>query len=162
LGRHAGGDSFQQIRQGRFIYIILTVQGIQNSVHVFFREAPGVQAAGILPAARIGNIEHITDAGCFTGSVDQGNAFGTAPHITAHGVAPQPILRAGRSVRPLSEDHELLCIGVFVDTRSRGQERGPPLIAAGDLLRGLVSHLRVKLHFARHEPTSLQKNKPAG
>ena len=36
------------------------------------------------------------------------------------------------------------------------------LLAAGDLFCRLVSHLRVKLHFARHEPTSLQKNKPAG
>ncbi|MBR2592392.1 MAG: hypothetical protein IKD62_05435, partial [Oscillospiraceae bacterium] len=42
------------------------------------------------------------------------------------------------------------------------QERNPALIAAGDLLRRLISHLRIKLHFARHEPTSLQKNKPVG
>ena len=142
--------AFKQFKQRGPFDAIICLQHAHHRVHVARLHFPQVYGHGIFPSAGVGHIENVPDTGRFGGRVDQGDALGAAPHIPAHGVCPQPVFRAGRRVRPLGEDHELLRIGIFVDARGRGQERGPPLVAAGDLLRRILGHLRVSHCFVGH------------
>lgn len=68
----------------------------------------------MFPAARIGYIENIAYSRLIARGVDECDALGAAPDIPAHFIVPQFIIRAGRGVGALSENHELLMVGVFV------------------------------------------------
>ena len=111
---------------------------------------PKVRAAGVFSAASIRHIKYISQLGIVTGGVDQSDSPGAAPHIPAHSIIPQVIFRAGRCLRALGKDHQLLVVGVLIQPRSGGQKGRPLLVAAGDLLRRVVRHLRVELQFSRH------------
>ena len=150
LGRQAVSDSIELLNEQWLIRAILIFQHGGHVVHVAIFHTPDVRAAGIRPAACVGYVEHIADAGRIPAGVNQGNAFGAAPHIPAHGVRPQPVLRAGRRVGPLGEDHELFRVRIFVNPRRRGQEGSPLLIAAAQSLCRVLGHLRVSQCFVGH------------
>ena len=77
---------------------------------------PKERAAGIRAAAGIRYIKNIFHAGSIPGAVDQSDALGAAPHIAVHGVIPDLVARAGRRLRLLGEDQELLIIGVLIQS----------------------------------------------
>lgn len=127
------------------------LQSCRYCVLMLLPVLPKIRTAGVFSAAGIGHIEYISQSGIVAGGVNQGNAPGATPHIPAHPIVPQVIFGAGRGLRALSEDHQLFMVGVLVQPRSGGQKGRPLLVAAGDLLRRVVGHLRVELQFSRHQ-----------
>ena len=57
---------------------------------------------------------------------------------------------AANFVRALGIDHKLFVVRVFVEPCGGLQELRPALIAAGDLCRRMVGHLRIRLYFCGH------------
>ena len=145
-----GGNGIQQIGQGDVFQVILSFQHGVDSIRVAFIHLPKERAAGVFPAARVRHIEHIMNPGNIGGGIHQGNSLGAAPHIPAHGVVPQIEARTGRGVRPLGVDHQLLMVRVFVKAGGCPQEGSPILVAARNLPRSILGHLRVGQCFIRH------------
>ena len=146
-----GGHTLQLIGKARFPGNPKSpFQSRRHRILMLLPVLPKVRATGVFSAAGIRHIEYVFQPGTVPGGVNQGNAPGTAPHIAAHPTVPQVIFRAGRRLRALGEDHQLLMVGVLIQSRSGGQKGRPLLVAAGDLLRCVVCHLRVELQFSRH------------
>ena len=78
----------------------------------------GIQA--VVHTARVRYIKHISQYRSALAGVDQRDALGPPAHIAAHGLVPQVVLGAGRGVRALLVDHELLVVGIFLKMLSRG------------------------------------------
>ena len=91
-------------------------QGGGHTVPVLRAVFPKERAAGIRAAACVGYIKDIFHPGRVPGAVDQSNALRAAPYITVHGFVPDLIASAGRGLRLLSEDQELLVVGVFIQS----------------------------------------------
>lgn len=150
--RKLGGDALQLVGKAVFAGNVEAVfQRRRYSVPVLLRAVlPEEGAAGVFPATRVGDVEHIPKPGPVAGGVDEGDAPGAAPDVPAHPLIPQVVFRAGRGVRALGENHKLLVVGVLVEPRGGGEKGRPLLIAAGDLRRRVVGHLCVELDFTRH------------
>ena len=103
----------------------------------------------------VGDVEDVAQAGRVAGDVDEGNAAAAVPDIAAHAPVPDAVLRAGRRVGPLGEDHELFAVRVFIEPRGGAQKRRVLLVAAGDLLRRPVGKLRIRLYCCRHQKAFL-------
>ena len=141
-----GGDAFKLFRKPMFSgNIEAALQGGGHGVIVFVLIGPKIRAAGLLPAAGIGYVEHILDFRIVAAGVDERDALAPAPDIAPHGLVPEIVVRAGRGLRALGVDHELLMVGVLVKPRRRGEKAGPRLQAAGELLGCLIGHLRIEL-----------------
>ena len=126
------------------------LQSCRHRIPMLLPVLPKVRAAGVFPAAGVRHIKYISQPGIVPGGVNQSDSPGAALHIPAHSIIPQVIFRAGRRLRALGKDHQLFVVGVLIQPRSGGQKGRPLLVAAGDLLRRLVRHLRVELQFSRH------------
>ncbi len=124
-------------------------RGFSGSL-VVLMDGPLCDCPGVVPRTRIRYVEHIPQFGGVACRVNQGNALGPPADIPAHGLVPKGILRAGRCVRPLSVDHELFMIGIFVQSCGSDQEPCPRLVAAGDLSGRVMGHLHVGLGCALH------------
>ena len=74
------------------------------------------RAAGIRAAACVGYIKNVFHPGRVPGAVDQSNALCAAPYIAVHGFVPDLIASAGRGLRLLGKDQELLVVGVFIQS----------------------------------------------
>ncbi len=92
---------------------------------------PKKRAAGIGPAACVGNVEYIFDARIIPGTVQKRDPLGTAPHKAVHGVIPDLVARAGSRLRSLREDQELLIIGVLIQSGRCFKKCRPSLEAFG-------------------------------
>ena len=146
-----GGDPLQLFfHAAGGIHVEAAFQGGGHGVVMLVPVFPKIGAAGFLPAARVGHVEYIPKPGTVAAGVDQGDPPAPAPHIAVHGVVPKLVVRAGRGLRPLGVDHQLLVIGVLIQSCGGGEKTRPRLQAAGDLLCGLVGQLRVELQFAWH------------
>ena len=144
------GNSIQQIRQGIVFQAVFFLQHGMNSIRIAFIQLPKEKAAGVFPAARVRHVKYIMNPGNISGGIHQGNSLGAAPHIPAHGVVPQIEARTGRGVRPLGVDHQLLMVRVFVKAGGCPQKGSPILVAARNLPRSILGHLRVGQCFIRH------------
>ena len=111
---------------------------------------PKVRAAGILSAARVGNIKDVPNPRLVSGIVDEGDPFSAAPDIPAHFIVPDLISGAGCRVGPLGKNHELFVIRILVEPRGGFQKIRPVRMAGGDLRRRMIDHLRQILHITRH------------
>ena len=109
---------------------------------------PKIEAAGIFPAACIGNIKHIFEPWIIAAGVKERNPFGATADISAHLFIPKVVIGTGGCVRLLSENHQLLMERIFVQPPHCFKERRPFTEAARNLSCGGVCHLRVKLQFA--------------
>ena len=94
---------------------------------------PEIRAAGALRGTSIRYIEHIFQLRSIPGVVDEGDALCAPANITPHSLVPQFVVRAGRGFGALGVDHELLVVGVLIQSGCGGQKICPALIAAGDL-----------------------------
>ena len=126
------------------------LQSIGYGLPVVVTVCPKVKAAGIFPAASVGNIEDIPKPRIFPSGVNEGDALGATAHIAPHLIVPQVILGAGSGIRTLSKNHKLFMERVFVEPRCGLQERRPLTKAARDLLGSVVCHLCVEVQFTRH------------
>ena len=162
--RKLGGDALQLVGKAVFAgNVEAAFQRRRHGVAVLLRAVlPEEGAAGIFPAACIGDVEHISKPGPVAGGVDKGDAPGAAPDVPAHLLIPQVVFRAGRGVRALGEDHELFVVGVFVEPRGGGEKGRPLLVAAGDLRCRVVGHLGIGLDFTRHRQRPPRQNPGTG
>lgn len=136
-------------------------KGIRNGLEMLRFVVPKVGAAGIFPAARICHVEDISQPWSFTVGINKSNALRAAPDVPPHFLIPQVIFRTGGSFRPLCENKELLMERVLIQTCGGGQKSSPLLVAAGDLRRGIVCHLRKHQGFTRHRCPPFPQNSPA-
>ncbi|WP_295759325.1 hypothetical protein [uncultured Oscillibacter sp.] len=140
----AGGDAPDLLLQPRAgPHAVGPFQHILHSGDIFLTHGPEVDRAGVLPLPGVRHIEHIAQLRAAARVVHQGDALGAAAHIAAHGLVPEVILGAGRGVRALLVDHELLIVGVFVEPGRSGKEGCPLLPAPGHLSGGFFRHLGV-------------------
>ena len=65
--------------------------------------------------------------------IDKGDALCAPADITPHSLVPQFVICAGGGFGTLGVDHQLLMVGVFIQSGCGGQEVCPALVAAGDL-----------------------------
>ena len=144
------GNGIQQIGQGSAFRAVLPFQHGMDGIRIGFVHLPKKRATGVFPTARVRHVEYIMNPGNIGGGIHQGNSLGAAPHIPAHGVVPQIEARTGRGVRPLGVDHQLFMVRVFVKTGGCPQEGSPVLVAARNLPRSILGHLRVGQCFFRH------------
>ena len=121
------------------------LQRRRHRVPMFRPVLPKERAARILAAACVRYIKYIFQSGPVADGVNEGNSLTALPHIPAHLIVPQLIVRAGRGLRALGKNHELFMVGVLIQPRSGCQKGRPLLVAAGDLLRCVVCHLCVEL-----------------
>lgn len=155
---HLSGDLLQLVGKALFAEnLIFLFQRSRNRALMLRAILPKVRAAGILPAARVGNIKDVPNPRLVSGIVDEGNPFSATPDIPAHFIIPDLISGAGRRVGPLGKNHELFVIRIFVEPRGGFQKIRPVRMAGGDLCRRVVGHLCQSLDIARHS-----KNPPFG
>ena len=119
-----------------------------NGVVILVFVFPKIKTAGILPAARIGNVKNISEPWIISGGVKERDTLGAAADISAHLLIPKVIIGTGGCVRLLSENHQLLMERIFVQPSHCFKKRCPLPEAACNLPCGAVSHLRIKLQFA--------------
>ena len=100
-----------------------SLQRILHSGDILLPHGPEVDRAGVLPLPGVRHIEHIAQLRAAARVVHQRDALGPPAHIAAHGLVPEVILGAGRGVRALLVDHELLIVGGFLKLLSRGNVR---------------------------------------
>ena len=111
---------------------------------------PKKRAAGIRAAACVGYVKNIFHPGRVPGAVDQRDALRAAPYIAVHGLVPDLIAGAGRGLRLLGEDQELLVIGVLIQSGRCFKKCRPCLEAFRRFPRSLGRQLRIELGFTRH------------
>nr|WP_277668598.1 hypothetical protein [Caproiciproducens galactitolivorans] len=139
---HLSGDLLQLVGKALFAgNLIFLFQCRRNRALMLRTVLPKERAAGILPAARVGNIKDVPNPRLVAGSVDERNPFSAAPDIPAHFIVPDLISGAGRRVGPLGENHELLMVRIFVEPRGGFEKIRPVRMAGGDLRRRVVGHL---------------------
>lgn len=144
-----GGDLFKLFSQVAAGHVKPLFQRRRYGVLVFLPILPQ-PGPGILSAAGVGHIEHIPQKRPVSAVVYDGDARGPPAHIPAHPLIPEIIFRAGGGVGPLGVDQELFGVRIFIETPCRGEKGCPFLIAAGDLMRGMVGQLCVGLDLTRH------------
>ena len=66
---------------------------------------PKIKAAGIIPAACVGNVKNIFEPWIIARGVDQRNTLGTTTDITPHLLIPKVVVGTGSCVWLLSKDH---------------------------------------------------------
>ena len=134
---------------------ILCFQHVMDSIHMRILQYPCLHMPGILPGTGIGHIEHIPQVqAVFTGG-QQGDALGSAPDITVHGVVPGVKAGAGGGVWSLCVDQELIGKGILVQPGSCGEKGCLVQIIPGDLPGRLIRLLGIDLCFRGHGIPSL-------
>ena len=155
-------NAFQLCGQGMSMSAVTIFKRIVDSIRILVFHFPQIEAKGILPFTGIADIEDIANLRIISTVIDQRDPLGTAPDVPPHSVIPQIILRTGRCIRTLSEDHELFMIWILVQPCSRSQERCPLLIAPRDLSRSAVSQLNQGLCVCRQLMSSFLLSLPQG
>ncbi|MBQ3663755.1 MAG: hypothetical protein II914_06455, partial [Clostridia bacterium] len=87
-------------------------QRVMDCSRILVFHFPQIESKGILPFPCIADIEYVANLGIIPTVIDQRDPLGTAPDVPPHSVIPQIILRTGRCIRTLSEDHELFMIWI--------------------------------------------------
>ena len=137
------GDGLQLFREGAVFRAVLVFQHGLYCIHVLIFQRPDLRCQGVLPGSGIRYIEDIPDTRNVPGSVHQGDSFGSAPDIPAHGFVPQIIFRAGCRFRTLSKNHELLMERILIQAGSGLQKSRPLLKTACNLPCRILCHLHI-------------------
>ena len=104
----------------------------------------------VLPALRVGHVEHVAEEYPAVAVTQQGDSFRAAPDAAAHAMVPEVELRAGGGVRALGVNHDLVQEAIFVELPRHHQELGPVLDLGSQIPRGVVRHLAVGFDFRCH------------
>ena len=79
--------------------------------------------------------------------INQSDAVAAAFHISSHSGIPSVVIGAGRRVRPLGEDQQLLLKRILVQPGRRLQKRRPVAYALRDLHSGILRESFIKRKF---------------
>ena len=151
FGHELGSNLLQLVGKTIFTgYTEAVLQGCGNSVLMFLPVFPKIQAAGIFPAACVGNIKNVFQPWIIAAGINQSNPLGATADIAPHPLVPKVVVSAGCRFGLLSENHKLLMERIFVQASHRFQKRRPLSETPCNLLCGTVCHLRVKIQFTRH------------
>lgn len=136
--RHGGpkAEGFRQI-------------GFQRG-EMFLLYPPEVHGPGGTAGAGIRNVKYVPQAGAVPTGIYQCNALGAALHIPAHPVVPEIVSGAGRCIRALGVNHELILIGILVQPGRAAQETLPRFLIRSGHEGGAFGHLRVILGLFVH------------
>ena len=99
---------------------------------VFTVHLPWLKRARVFPRARVRDVENIPQPRRVAAVVHKRDPLGPAPHIPPHPPRPDVVIRAGRSVRPLGVDHELVGERVLVVARHGAEKRCPRVVTVSD------------------------------
>ena len=129
-----GRNLFQLVNEiSGVLNIVLFLQCIRNYLRMLRAVFPEIGTAGAFRGAGIRYIEHIFQLRSVPGVIDKGDALCAPADITPHSLVPQFVICAGGGFGTLGVDHQLLMVGVFIQSGCGGQEVCPALVAAGDL-----------------------------
>ena len=141
-----GGHLLQLLRQTSPAGdLIVSLQHGRYALHVLLLKLPEPDSTGIFLSPGVGHIEHIAQLRVIPLRVDEGDAFGATADIPPHGLVPDIVLSAGRGIRALGVDHDLLIVGIFVEPCCCGQKIRPSPVAAGELPGRFLRHTAVCL-----------------
>jgi hypothetical protein len=93
---------------------ILLFQSRRNRILMLREVLPKERAAGIFPAARVGNIKDVPNPRLVARGINERDSLGAAPDITAHFIVPDLIIGAGHRVRTLGINHELFVVRILI------------------------------------------------
>ena len=105
----------------------------------------------VLPALRVGHVEHVAEEDSSIAVAEQGDALGAAPDASAHAAGPEVELGAGGGGGALGVDHDLVQKVIFVKLARREQKLGPVYDLGGQVRRGMVRHLAIGIGFRGHQ-----------
>ncbi|MDD6965999.1 MAG: hypothetical protein SPE19_00635 [Candidatus Faecousia sp.] len=129
-----GGNLFQLINEiTGVLNVVLFLHSGRNHLLMLQTVFPEIGTAGAFGCAGIRYIEHIFQLRSVPGVIDKGDALCAPADITPHSLVPQFVICAGGGFGTLGVDHQLLMVGVFIQSGCGGQEVCPALVAAGDL-----------------------------
>lgn len=149
--RQTGGDPFQLFRKSVPTWNFkAALQRRGNGGTVFLPILPKVRTAGVFPAAGVGYIKHVADFCLVSTGVNERDSPAAPADVTPHGPVPEVIFGAGRGVRPLGIDQELLMIGVLVQPSGGGEKGRPLLQAPGELPSSILREPGVLLCLICH------------
>ena len=120
-------------------------RGHCRQVRFFQRPQPGRTA--LPPGAGVGDVKDIPQRRAASAVVHKGNSPRTAFDVPPHAAVPEIICCAGRGVRPLGVDHELIQVRILIEPGGGLQKSRPSAEAAGQLHRRMVGHLRIEFVF---------------
>ena len=151
FGHELGSNLFQLVGKTFFTgHTEAVLQRCSNSIVVLVFVFPKIKAAGIFPAACVGNVKNIFEPWIIAAGVNQRNTLRTTTDISAHLLIPKVVIGTGSSIRLLSKNHQLLMERVLIQPSHCFKERCPFPKTACNLLCGVVCHLCVKIQFTRH------------
>ena len=157
------GDTFKLIgKTFASVYLVTVLKHIGYGFSVFLTVLPKIRGSRTFGSACVRHIKYIAQSRSFSVVVDEGDALGAAPDISAHFFVPEVILGAGDGIRALGVDHDLLGIRVLIQPGSGGEKARPPLVTAGNLPLRFVCHLHICLQFAWHRVPPSQKIRAPG
>lgn len=122
----------------------------RDSALVLVPVLPEHGVPAVLPALRVGHVEHVAEEYPAVAVTQQGDSFRAAPDAAAHAMVPEVELRAGGGVRALGVNHDLVQEAIFVELPRHHQELGPVLDLGSQIPRGVVRHLAVGFDFRCH------------
>ncbi|ASB41314.1 hypothetical protein ADH66_11990 [Acutalibacter muris] len=151
LGGQLPGNGLQLVGQAAFIgNAVLFPKGGSHGFGMFPAVLPQVGAAAPFPLHGVGNIEHISNPTAVLPDVKQGDTRGAPTHPPAHALFPHVVTGAGRGLRALGVDEDLLVVRVFVEPGGGFQEVCPLRKTAGKLTGGALRQLCKGLCFFVH------------
>ena len=115
LGGQGRGDNLQLFHKAAVAGDLIGLfQGCGNSRQVRFFQRPQPGRTALPPGAGVGDVKDIPQRRAVSAVVHKGNALRPAFDVPPHAFVPEIIRRTGRSVRPLSVDHELIQIRILI------------------------------------------------
>ena len=125
---------------------ILPVQRFRNSAGFLRRHLPQIRLARPTDGAGVGYVKDILQLGLAPLVLpNEGNALGPGLHPPPHSVVPQLHAGAGRSVRALGVDQELVAERIFIEPACGAQIPLPAVHIPRDGLGGVACQLGYKL-----------------
>ncbi|WP_217960052.1 hypothetical protein [Acutalibacter muris] len=111
LARQFLGNGLKLIGQTALVgNAVLVGQGSGDSFGVFFTVLPQIGLTAPVLAKGVGNVEHIPHSV----GAQQADSLRAAPYSTAHAFVPHIVAGAGRGLRALGVNENLLVIRIFV------------------------------------------------
>ncbi|MBQ9717011.1 MAG: hypothetical protein IJV76_03390 [Clostridia bacterium] len=128
-----GSDFLKNIMERYIRHDVILVKRIEYRIHVFLFHLPQVHRTGVLTGSGVGKVVHIFQLRYIGIIVDQSNPFCTTADVSAHGFTPCIVISTGCCIGPLSVDHELFMVGVFVQPSGSVEECSPVIQIVGKL-----------------------------
>lgn len=157
--RLTAGDLIQLMGQpvlGRHSVFIFQQGG--NCQTVIFVDRPDKGRTGLLAGAGVRNIEHIPQSHLTGADIQQGDALCAPADIAVHNIVPQVVFSAGGGFRALGVDEQLVAVRILVQPGCGAEKACPAAVVAGDLPRGGLGQVDIRLRFRVHDGLLFREN----